>query len=46
MLMRSSDHLKYEAIKRCNIVQKVQSITEIQVTTQTRNMGKKYDKDL
>ena len=35
MLLHSTDHLKYEAIKRCNIVQKLQSITDFQVTIHT-----------
>merc|ERR1711954_602100 len=37
-------HLKYEAIKRCNFVEKLQSIKDIQVTIHTYNMGKNLKK--
>merc|ERR1711954_145219 len=44
MLMRSTDHLKYEAITSCNFVEKLRSIKDIQVTIHTSNMGKNLKK--
>ena len=38
--MRSTDYLKYEAIKRCNIYKKCSILQNIQVTTHTCNMGR------
>ena len=45
MIMRSTDHLKFEAINRCKFVYKIQSITDIQVTSYLQ-YGEKSDKDL
>ena len=44
--MRSTDHLKYEGIKRCNFVEKRQSIKDIQSDNTYLQYGKTSDKDL